>query len=731
MNKNETNKLRQYLSPFGVFALSLGTAIGWGSLVVTCNTYLLQAGPVGSVIGILLGALAMIFISTNYAYLINKYPEAGGAYTYIKEVFGHDQGFLCGWFLALAYLAIFWANDTSLPLFAHYFLGDVFRFGKLYSLFGYDIYLGEALLSLFGIVFFGFVCMANKKISSRLMQLCAIVIIFGISVIFFSAIFHNHNSYTPFFVSDTSALSQITWIAVISPWAFIGFENISNSAEEFSFKTSKVFGILMKSLLIVSVIYIFIILLSVTAYPVEYNSWYEYICDLGNLDGIKALPAFYVADYYMGHTGITILMFVLFSLIITSMIGNMTALSRLFYAAARDKLISPKFSDINKKHIPYKAVMLIMALSLLIPFVGRTAIGWIVDVTTICAIVVYGFVSAATMKLAGNKSDKLETITGFIGLLIMICYGLYILIPNLISVGSFAKETYFLFIVWCVLGFVFFRVILQRDKEHKFGKSIIVWTAFLSFSLFIALIWMRQSMIVSNIQLMKNIREHYETIGERNLSRVNDELFIENQIQELDIANTKSILMVIYMFVFALIIMLTNYSYFNKRTKASEIIANTDSMTGVRSKHAYITYEKNLNSCIEEGIQKDFAVVVCDVNGLKYVNDNFGHKAGDEYIKSASKLICNLFKHSPVFRIGGDEFVIIVSGSDFNNRHDIMVNLLNCSMNNIGTNQVVIAAGISDYNSEKDKNVFNVFERADEQMYIQKEQLHNMGARKR
>ena len=267
MNKKDTNKLKQYLSPFGVFALSLGTAIGWGSLVVTCNTYLLQAGPVGSVLGILLGALVMIIISRNYAYMINKYPDSGGAYIYAKEVFGHDQGFLCGWFLALAYLAIFWANDTSLPLFAHYFLGDIFRFGKLYSLFGYDIYLGEALLSLFGIILFGSVCILSKKIFSRLMQICAAVIILGISIIFFAAIFHTHNSFTPAFIPDASVISQITFIAVISPWAFIGFENVSNSAEEYSFKTSKIFGILLKSLIVVTFIYAFIIIISVSAYP--------------------------------------------------------------------------------------------------------------------------------------------------------------------------------------------------------------------------------------------------------------------------------------------------------------------------------------------------------------------------------------------------------------------------------------------------------------------------------
>lgn len=720
-----------YLTPLGAFALSLGTAIGWGSLVVTCNTYLLQAGPYGSLIGLLLGVFIMFIISKNYSYLMNYYPEAGGAYTYAKEIFGHDQGFLCSWFLSLAYLAVFWANDTSLPLFAHYFLGDMFRFCKLYSIFGYDIYLGEVLLSIFGLIFFGLVCMISKKITSKIMQVCAIIMILGISTVFLGAVFNNNHGVSPTFIPDANVISQITLIAAISPWAFIGFENISHSAEEFSFKTNKVFKICLASLITATCLYSFIILLSITAFPEEYSNWFEYIKDLHNLDGIKALPAFYAAGHYMGNTGITILMFVLFSLIITSMIGNLTALSRLFYSMAKDRLISPKFSILNKKNIPYKAILLLISLSLIIPFAGRTAIGWIVDVTTICSFIIYGFVSAATIKLAKTKFAKIEKITGIIGLLSMISFGVYILIPNLVSIGSFAKETYFLFIVWCILGFVFFKKILQNDKEHKFGKSVIVWIAFFSFSLFIALIWMRQSMITSNIRLMDNIRSHYEAVGNYSESRINDELFIENQIQELDTSNAKSILMVVLMFVFAFMIMLTNYSYYNRRTKDSENIANTDAMTGVRSKHAYIAHEKTLNENIQEKTDTEFAVAVCDVNGLKYVNDNFGHRAGDEYIKSASKLICNLFKHSPVFRVGGDEFVVILKGEDYTNRIKIMEKLLEYSIENIGTNNVIISAGISDYNQEQDKNVYDVFERADEQMYTQKEYLHKLGAQKR
>ena len=84
MNMQTEKRLTPNISGTGAGAFSLGTSIGWGSLVVTCNTYLAQAGPAGSVLGIVIGALIMLVITRSYAYLMNCYPEAGGAYTFCR-----------------------------------------------------------------------------------------------------------------------------------------------------------------------------------------------------------------------------------------------------------------------------------------------------------------------------------------------------------------------------------------------------------------------------------------------------------------------------------------------------------------------------------------------------------------------------------------------------------------------------------------------------------------------
>ena len=123
----DDRRLTRNLSPLGAWAFSIGTSIGWGSLVVTSNTYLAQAGPLGSTVGMIAGGLIMLVIAANYAYLMNVYPDAGGAYHYASEILGHDYGFLTAWYLSLTYLAILWANATSIPLFARYFLATCSR----------------------------------------------------------------------------------------------------------------------------------------------------------------------------------------------------------------------------------------------------------------------------------------------------------------------------------------------------------------------------------------------------------------------------------------------------------------------------------------------------------------------------------------------------------------------------------------------------------------------------
>ena len=152
-------------------------------------------------------------------------------------------------------------------------------------------------------------------------------------------------------------------------------------------------------------------------------------------------------------------------------------------------------------------------------------------------------------------------------------------------------------------------------------------------------------------------------------------------------------------------------------------LAYRDALTGVKNKTAYQDTESRFEEEMRQG-KPEFAVVVLDINGLKKVNDTYGHDFGDMLIISACRLICKTFQHSPVYRIGGDEFVVILEKSDFDHYPELLEKLQKeidgYNRNARADTQVSIARGIAIYNSETDLVFANVFKRADDAMYQNK-----------
>ena len=149
--------------------------------------------------------------------------------------------------------------------------------------------------------------------------------------------------------------------------------------------------------------------------------------------------------------------------------------------------------------------------------------------------------------------------------------------------------------------------------------------------------------------------------------------------------------------------------------------ANRDELTGIRNRHAYLEYVAHLKQQLERGEITDYAIVVFDVNGLKRINDTLGHQAGDRYIREACSIICNIFKKSPVFRIGGDEFVTVAKGSDFVKLEHLLDQVEYMNQQNAVHGGIVIAAGKAI--AKDDEDIRDVFERADAMMYENKKRL--------
>lgn len=158
-------------------------------------------------------------------------------------------------------------------------------------------------------------------------------------------------------------------------------------------------------------------------------------------------------------------------------------------------------------------------------------------------------------------------------------------------------------------------------------------------------------------------------------------------------------------------------------------LAYADALTSVHNKGAFDIYVREMEQKLEEtGEKPAFAIGVFDCDGLKSVNDHHGHDKGDIYLQNACRLICNVFRHSPVFRTGGDEFTMVLQNDDYRNREELakLFETTSAELCDAAENrweQVRVAWGIADYDPERDESVIDVVKRADRLMYDNK-RLH-------
>ncbi len=491
MNKKEFTK---YVTPLGAWALAFGSSVGWGAFVMPGTTFLPIAGPLGSLIGLAIGAAVMLLIGANYHYMICSDAGCGGAFSYCRRIFGYDHGFLSAWFLILTYVAIIWANATALPIIARNIFGSAFQVGAMYSIAGYRVYFGEVLLSVFSLVICSLLC-RRVRLAGAAQIVGALILIIGIAVCF-AAVFSRSGSLSaaePAFSPDHGVFSSIFNIVALAPWAYVGFENISHSTPEFRFSQRKTLRVLVVSLITGAAAYIMLALLSVGALPEGYGSWIGYFADLDNLSGLRGLPTFFSAQTAMGSFGVALLGVAALCAIVTGLIGNTVASGRLIYAMAEDGLLPEVFARQNKNGAPSNALWIILAISAVMPFFGRTAISWIVDVTTIGAIIAYAYTSACALSAARKAGNRTFRVIGGAGLLISLVLAMCFLIPSILSINAMPTESYLIFAAWSILGFAYFHRLLRKDTKRRFGRSVVVWIVLLLLIFFTSLIWVLQS----------------------------------------------------------------------------------------------------------------------------------------------------------------------------------------------------------------------------------------------
>ena len=588
------------LSALAVWALSFGYAVGWGAFVMPGAKFLPDAGPLGTVIGVVLGALAMAVIGWNYHKMAEREPGAGGAYAYATKAFGADYGFLTAWSLSLAYMAILWANATALVLLVRYVFGDVLQFGWHSTVAGFEVYFGEAMLSVLMIVVAGLCCLGHRFFAGRIQTFCAIFMILSISACFGVAVWHSDGGLSAmapaFSPNGADEVTQVLRILAMMPWAFVGFEAVTHSAPEFKFDRSRLWGIMLAAIVASVAAYVMLALLPVMAHPEGYCSWPDYIKDAANIGGLDNMPTFAAVRKTMGRFGVSLLAATMVAAIHTGIVGTIVAMSRLLYSISADGVMPSMrwLGRLDENGSPKNAILFVVAISLAIPFFGRTVIGWPVDVSSIGAAVAFCCTSAAALKFAMRSNDRLTKATGIAGIVMSVIFCLLLLVPNYLSTSVLSAESYLVLAIWCILGFLLYRHAFKRDMHQRLGRSPIVWTGIVILIFFSSLMWERLSSKNATDRAVNSIVDEHarhcaEVHGEVNPeAQRKEEEFVTDKMLTLDSEQLFYDMLQLLLLTFSLIIMFSLYTIQRRREERLEV-AQAKAEARDRAKSAFLS----------------------------------------------------------------------------------------------------------------------------------------------
>lgn len=457
--------LKRGLSPVHVWSLAFGCIIGWGAFMMPGTTFLPTAGTLGTAVAMALGALIMVVIAFSYSYMVPRHPQAGGGFTFARECFGRHHAFLCGWFLALAYVANVPMNSTALGLMTRKLFFGVFQFGRMYRVAGYDIWLGEVLLALAVLVFFAVLSIRGVRKSGVVQTLMAFSLVGAFLVIVISTFFSpvtRWSNLRPLWgplanPSDAEIWRGVLAIVAVAPWAYVGFDTIPQAVEEFRFSSRRVNGIMIGAIAFGCLVYSCNNLVTAAASPdwtafVESHDW--------------AVGA--AVEALMGKAGLVALGVAVACAILTGILGFLSATSRLLMSMARDGYVPQWFAHVHPKYrTPSHAILFCLAVSVVGPWFGRTALGWFVDMSAIGAAIGFGYTTAscfATLARARELGRRPAlAVSAALGTVFSLGFVVFLLTPGL--PGCLGTEAYVMLSVWTAMGAVFYG--MQRKRIGK------------------------------------------------------------------------------------------------------------------------------------------------------------------------------------------------------------------------------------------------------------------------
>lgn len=454
---DKREQLEKTLNPAEALALALGAIVGWGCFILPAIRFLPDAGPLGTILAFFIGALFQCVVALSYSFLIKPYPVAGGAFAYAYAGFGPKGAFVCGWALVLSYICVIAANAMALILLTRYLTPGVFDIGYMYSIAGWDINAGEVVFVSIVLIAFGWMNYRGMSAAGAIQVILAIALTIGVLILTtgtFLSPSASPDNLRPLFSEERSPLACVLVILALTPWLYVGFDTIPQTAEEFKFSPAKARGLMLWSIIFGAIIYTLVTLCVAGYVP------YKFL-----LEQNHAWATGWVADQVFGRFGGVALTVPVLAGILTGMNGFFMATTRLLFSMGRGKFLPNFFASVHPRYnTPWKSVAFTLGFCLVVPWFGRAALGWIVDMSAIGTALAYFFTSLTAYKYLARHPRLAEAAWGrpacVIGAMTSVACFFLLIYPD--SPAAITVPSWITLFVWLGLGALFF---LNRKNE--------------------------------------------------------------------------------------------------------------------------------------------------------------------------------------------------------------------------------------------------------------------------
>ena len=256
MKQADSVSFARVLARREVLALSFGAMIGFSWVILTDN-WILEAGTGGAVLAFALGGIAILFIGLAYSELAAAMPLVGGEHVYSYRAMGDLGSFICTWAILLGYVSVAAFESVAFPTILESLLGQN-RVTYLWTVSGWDVYLSWALVGVAGSIVIAWINVRGVKLTTQVQTAVTTVIIVAGLALFIGAPLNGDPANIQIFFNN--GFAGFAGVLVLVPILFVGFDVIPQAAEEIDLPRNTIGRLLMISVILAVLFYIFVIL---------------------------------------------------------------------------------------------------------------------------------------------------------------------------------------------------------------------------------------------------------------------------------------------------------------------------------------------------------------------------------------------------------------------------------------------------------------------------------------